>query len=129
MIQALALSSHKSDVAMALRWEKAGVKVIDIYKPIPAESLVQQELHAVVRFIEAIKKQSALRICVQTSRANTMRAAIEAGVDFIHDPKGFIEPEIWSVIQYAKVHVCLPKLVAVGIVKTHCLCQELELLV
>ena len=79
-------------VEHALRMKEEGASVIDIgaestrpgFTPVPE----QEEIRRLVPVIRRIRECSDVRISVDTMKAGTMRAALEAGADIINDVNG-----------------------------------------
>lgn len=73
----------------------------------PGVSL-EDELQRVIPLINAIREQSDCVISIDTSKAEVMRQAIEAGADIVNDVRALQEPGAVEVVaQYPDVVVCL----------------------
>ncbi|WP_194757297.1 dihydropteroate synthase [Aliidiomarina indica] len=71
----------------------------------------QEELERVVPVIEAIARELPVKISVDTSKANVMRAAVAAGAHMINDVRALREPDALTAAAEAfkarQVRVCL----------------------
>jgi len=76
-------------VAGAVRMAQEGAAIIDVggesTRPGARPVSVQEELDRVVPVIEAIAKEIAVPVSVDTSKPEVMRAAVAAGAGFIND--------------------------------------------
>ncbi|ASN03716.1 dihydropteroate synthase [Virgibacillus necropolis] len=99
-------------VAQAIEMEKQGADIIDIggestrpnHKPVS----VEEEIKRVVPAIEAVKKAVKIPISIDTFKAETARAAVEAGASIINDVWGAKkEPEIAKVAAEYSVPIVL----------------------
>jgi dihydropteroate synthase len=77
---------------------------VDIRHDTPS---IQEEIDLVVPFIEALSKQSAVSISVDTSRAASMRAAVDAGATMINDQCALMEENALETAVKCQVPVCL----------------------
>ncbi|OGT43383.1 MAG: dihydropteroate synthase [Gammaproteobacteria bacterium RIFCSPHIGHO2_12_FULL_40_19] len=68
---------------------------------------VQQELDAVLPFIEALSKSVDVMISVDTSRAAVMDASIKAGAHMINDQRSLMEENALETAIKLNVPVCL----------------------
>lgn len=89
-----------------------GASVLDIggesTRPGAPDVGLEQELERVIPVIEGIRAQSDCIISVDTSKAEVMSAAIEAGADMINDVRALQEPGALDVAaRYDDVAVCL----------------------
>ncbi|MCG7563367.1 MULTISPECIES: dihydropteroate synthase [Pseudoalteromonas] len=89
-----------------------GASVLDIggesTRPGAPDVALEQELERVIPVIEGIRAQSDCVISVDTSKAEVMSAAIEAGADMINDVRALQEPGALDVAaHYDDVAVCL----------------------
>lgn len=98
-------------VAHAKAMIDAGVSIIDIggESTRPGAELVseEEELARVIPVIEAIRSFSSVWISVDTSKAEVMRQAIEAGADLINDVRSLTMPGAMAVAAKAQVPVCI----------------------
>ena len=76
-------------VAHGLKLAEEGADILDIggesTRPGAAEVSVEEELRRVVPVIEALARQTALPISIDTSKPEVMRAAVQAGAGMIND--------------------------------------------
>ncbi|GEK10927.1 dihydropteroate synthase [Pseudoalteromonas peptidolytica] len=69
---------------------------------------LKEELERVIPIIKAVRAQSDCVISVDTSKAEVMKQAIEAGADIINDVRALQEPGALEIAaQYAEVPICL----------------------
>ncbi|PWI35272.1 dihydropteroate synthase [Vibrio albus] len=98
-------------VAQAKKMIEVGVSVIDIggesTRPGAAEVTLEEELHRVIPAIKAIREFSDVWISVDTSKAEVIRQAVEAGADIINDVRSLTEPGALEAAAEANVPVCL----------------------
>jgi len=69
--------------------------------PVPDD----EELRRVVPVIEAIKRELAVRVSIDTTKARVARQAIDAGADLVNDVSGFAEPAMIAVVRDTHVPV------------------------
>ena len=90
---------------------EAGVAIIDIggesTRPGAPDVTLQEELSRTIPVIKAIRKHSNIWISIDTSKAEVMRHAIDAGVDIINDVRALNEPGTLEVASQFDVPVCL----------------------
>ncbi|MEJ6473163.1 dihydropteroate synthase [Pseudoalteromonas piscicida] len=89
-----------------------GATILDIggesTRPGAPDVQLEDELQRVIPVIKAIRSQSDCVISVDTSKAEVMRQALEAGADIINDVRALQEPGALEVAaQYADVPICL----------------------
>ena len=89
-----------------------GATILDIggesTRPGAPDVSLEDELQRVIPLINAIRKQSDCVISIDTSKAEVMRQAIEAGADIVNDVRALQEPGAIEVVaQYPDVVVCL----------------------
>ncbi|PCK33320.1 dihydropteroate synthase [Pseudoalteromonas piscicida] len=89
-----------------------GASILDIggesTRPGAPDVQLEDELQRVIPVIKAIRSQSDCVISVDTSKAEVMRQALEAGADIINDVRALQEPGALEVAaQYADVPICL----------------------
>ncbi|MGF1754521.1 dihydropteroate synthase [Vibrio makurazakiensis] len=98
-------------LAQAKRMIDAGVSIIDIggesTRPGAPEVSLEEELARVIPAIKAIRAKYDVWISIDTSKAEVMRQAVEAGADLINDVRALQEPGALEVAAAAKVPVCL----------------------
>ena len=88
-----------------------GADILDIggesTRPGAATVSLQQELGRVVPVIEAVRAMSDIPISVDTSKAQVMRAAIDAGANIINDVYALQNDDTLDVVARSGVAVCL----------------------
>jgi len=104
--------SLESAVAQATRMIDEGADIIDIggessrpgAEPLDAD----REIRRVAPVIEAIRRRSSVVISVDTYKAVTARAALEAGADMVNDISALrLDPDLARVIAERKVPLVL----------------------
>lgn len=89
----------------------SGVTIVDIggesTRPGAPDVEQQEELARVIPVIRAIRKRFDVWISVDTSKAEVMRQAVEAGADIINDVRALQEPGALEVAAAAGVPICL----------------------
>ncbi|MBQ4831714.1 dihydropteroate synthase [Pseudoalteromonas sp. MMG010] len=102
------------DIALkqALTLLTEGATIIDIggesTRPGAPNVTLEDELNRVIPVIKAIRAQSDCVISIDTSKAQVMEQAIEAGADIVNDVRALQEPDALSVLaKYPEVAVCL----------------------
>lgn len=98
-------------VEQAEKMIEAGVAIIDIggesTRPgAPAVSL-QEELNRTIPVIEAIRSKHDIWISIDTSKAEVMRQALQAGADIVNDVRALTEPNALEVVAQFDALVCL----------------------
>ncbi len=95
----------------AERMIQAGVSIIDIggesTRPGAPDVSLEEELARVIPAIKAIRAKFDVWISIDTSKAEVMRQAVEAGADLINDVRALQEPGALQVAAEANVPVCL----------------------
>ncbi|MBE3651982.1 dihydropteroate synthase [Vibrio navarrensis] len=90
---------------------QAGATIIDIggesTRPGAPEVSLEEELTRVIPVVKAIRANSDVWISVDTSKAEVMRQAIEAGADLINDIRALQEPGALEIAAKAQVPICL----------------------
>ncbi|ENR2169895.1 dihydropteroate synthase [Vibrio vulnificus] len=98
-------------LVQAERMIAAGVSIIDIggesTRPGAPEVSLEEELKRVIPAIQAIRKKHDVWISIDTSKAEVMKQAIEAGADLINDVRALQEPGALAVAAKAQVPICL----------------------
>jgi len=89
-----------------------GATILDIggesTRPGAPDVSLEDELQRVIPIIKAIREQSDCVISIDTSKAEVMRQAIEAGADIVNDVRALQEPGAIDVVaQFPEVAVCL----------------------
>ena len=89
----------------------AGATIIDVggesTRPGAPEVSIEEELRRVVPIIHAIREFSDVWISIDTSKAQVMEAAIQAGADLINDIRALREPGALDVAAKYHVPVCI----------------------
>lgn len=89
----------------------AGVSIIDVggesTRPGAPDVALEEELQRVVPVIKAIRAKHDVWISIDTSKAEVMRQAIEAGADLINDVRALQEPGALEVAAKANLPICL----------------------
>ena len=90
---------------------QAGVSIIDIggesTRPGAPDVSLEEELARVIPAIKAIRAKFDVWISIDTSKAEVMRQAVEAGADLINDVRALQEPGALEAAAQAQVPVCL----------------------
>ncbi|EGQ8091125.1 dihydropteroate synthase [Vibrio vulnificus] len=98
-------------LAQAERMIAAGVSIIDIggesTRPGAPEVSLEEELKRVIPAIQVIRQKHDVWISIDTSKAEVMKQAIEAGADLINDVRALQEPGALAVAAKAQVPICL----------------------
>ncbi|MFH6952763.1 dihydropteroate synthase [Pseudoalteromonas sp. XMcav1-K] len=100
-----------SAVISALEMLGNGATIIDIggesTRPGAPDVALEEELARVIPVIEAIRKKSDCLISIDTSKAEVMRQAVNAGADIINDVRALQEPNALETTAELGVPVCL----------------------
>ena len=95
----------------ALRMIEEGATFIDIggesTRPGAPDVSLQEELDRTIPVIEAVAKNTPCVISIDTSKADVMREAVNAGAGLINDVRALQEPGALQVAAEAQVPVCL----------------------
>ncbi|EJB0230935.1 dihydropteroate synthase [Vibrio vulnificus] len=98
-------------LVQAERMIAAGVSIIDIggesTRPGAPEVSLEEELKRVIPAIQTIRQKHDVWISIDTSKAEVMKQAIEAGADLINDVRALQEPGALAVAAKAQVPICL----------------------
>lgn len=90
---------------------EAGVSIIDIggesTRPGAPEVSLEEELNRVIPIIKLIREKFDVWISIDTSKAEVMRAALNAGADLINDVRALQEPGALEVAAEFDVPICL----------------------
>lgn len=101
----------EAGVRHALQMIEEGADIIDIggesTRPGAKAVSVQQELDRVIPVIEVLRRQSAIAISVDTSKAEVMQAAVAAGANIINDVRALQEKAALETAARLNVPVCL----------------------
>jgi dihydropteroate synthase len=95
----------------ARRMVEEGAGIIDVggesTRPGAAPATLEEELARVIPVIEALRRESAVFISVDTSKPELMRAACEAGADIINDVRALTAPGALAMAAGTRAGVCL----------------------
>ncbi|WP_210442843.1 dihydropteroate synthase [Vibrio crassostreae] len=104
-------NSLDNALLQAKRMIQAGVSIIDIggesTRPGAPDVSLEEELARVIPAIKAIRAKFDVWISIDTSKAEVMRQAVEAGADLINDVRALQEPGALEAAADANVPVCL----------------------
>ncbi|PTP31785.1 dihydropteroate synthase [Vibrio splendidus] len=104
-------NSLDNALLQAERMIQAGVSIIDIggesTRPGAPDVSLEEELARVIPAIKAIRTKFDVWISIDTSKAEVMRQAVEAGADLINDVRALQEPGALQAAAEANVPVCL----------------------
>ncbi|WP_434566211.1 dihydropteroate synthase [Vibrio chagasii] len=104
-------NSLDNALQQAERMVQAGVSIIDIggesTRPGAPDVSLEEELERVIPAIKAIRAKFDVWISIDTSKAEVMRQAVEAGADLINDVRALQEPGALQVAADANVPICL----------------------
>jgi len=100
-----------SAVISALAMLENGATIIDIggesTRPGAPDVALEEELSRVIPVIRAIREKSDCLISIDTSKAEVMRQAVNAGADIINDVRALQEPNSLATAAALGVPVCL----------------------
>ncbi|SJL85326.1 dihydropteroate synthase [Vibrio palustris] len=96
----------------ALQMRDAGVAMIDIggesTRPGAPEVSLEEELSRVIPVVKAIREHDKdIWISIDTSKAEVMQQAIDAGADIINDVRSLTQEGVLDVVAKAQVPVCI----------------------
>ncbi|MEZ8188995.1 dihydropteroate synthase [Vibrio sp. 1F279] len=104
-------NSLDNALLQAERMIQAGVSIIDIggesTRPGAPEVSLEEELARVIPAIKAIRAKFDVWISIDTSKAEVMRQAVDAGADLINDVRALQEPGALEVAAEVNVPICL----------------------
>lgn len=93
------------------RMIQSGVTIIDIggesTRPGAPDVALEEELQRVIPVIKAIRAKYDVWISIDTSKAEVMRQAAEAGADLINDVRALQEPGALEVAAESGLPICL----------------------
>jgi dihydropteroate synthase len=102
---------RQSAVEHARRMIAEGAAIIDIggesTRPGASAADVGQELERVIPVIEAVRRESAVFISIDTSKPEVMRAAVASGADVINDVRALAEPGALEAAAASGAGLCL----------------------
>ncbi|RSD29687.1 dihydropteroate synthase [Vibrio pectenicida] len=98
-------------ILQAKKMVESGVSIIDVggesTRPGAPDVSLEDELARVIPVIKAIRAQFDVWISIDTSKAEVMRQAVEAGADMINDVRALQEPGALEVAAVSGVPICL----------------------
>jgi dihydropteroate synthase len=104
-------TEREAALSHARRMIEAGAAIIDVggesTRPGAAPAAVDEELSRVIPVIEALRRESAVFISIDTSKAAIMRAACDAGADIINDVRALAAPEALATAAQTRAGICL----------------------
>ncbi|ABM02655.1 Dihydropteroate synthase [Psychromonas ingrahamii 37] len=104
-------SNIDNALKQAQKMLEQGASILDIggesTRPGAIDVSEQQELDRVIPVIEQINQEFDCWISIDTSKANVMQAAVNAGADLINDVRALREDNALDVAVNANVPVCL----------------------
>ncbi|WP_281630042.1 dihydropteroate synthase [Vibrio sp. St2] len=104
-------NSLENAMIQAEKMINAGVSIIDIggesTRPGAPDVALEEELSRVIPVIKAIRERFGVWISIDTSKAEVMRQAIEAGADIINDVRALQEQGALEVAAESGLPVCL----------------------
>ncbi|NOH81286.1 dihydropteroate synthase [Vibrio sp. RE86] len=100
-----------SAMEQVARMIESGVTIIDIggesTRPGAPDVALEEELQRVIPVIKAIRAKYDVWISIDTSKAEVMRQAAEAGADLINDVRALQEPGALEVAAESGLPICL----------------------
>ncbi|HEU4781588.1 MAG TPA: dihydropteroate synthase [Steroidobacteraceae bacterium] len=104
-------AEHEAALLQARRMVEEGAGIIDVggesTRPGAAPVALDEELARVVPIIEALRRESAVFISIDTSKPEVMRAACDAGADIINDVRALTAPGALVAAADTGAGVCL----------------------
>jgi len=104
-------TDRRSALDHARRMIADGAAIIDIggesTRPGASPADLAQELERVIPVIEAVRRDSAVFISIDTSKPEVMRAAVAAGADIINDVRALAEPGALEAAADSQAGLCL----------------------
>jgi len=95
----------------ARRMVEEGAAIIDVggesTRPGAAAATLDEELSRVIPVVEALRRESAVFISVDTGKPEVMRAACDAGADIINDVRALTAPGALAAAASTRAGVCL----------------------
>lgn len=102
---------HEAALRHALLLVEEGASILDIggesSRPGASPVSVQEELDRVIPFIEKLKQETAVRLSVDTSKPEVMRAALDLSVWMINDIYALHKPGALEAAAASSAQVCL----------------------
>ena len=104
-------SDPQAALAHARAMLAAGAAIIDVggesTRPGARPAGVDEEISRVVPVVEALRRDSAVFISIDTSKPEVMRAAVTAGADIINDVRALAEPGAIEAAAMSGAGICL----------------------
>lgn len=104
-------NSIEAALLQADKMVSAGVSIIDIggesTRPGAPEVSLEEELKRTIPVIKAIREKHDIWISIDTSKAEVMKQAIEAGADIVNDVRALSEPGAMDIVAQYRVPVCI----------------------
>jgi dihydropteroate synthase len=104
-------SERDAALRHARRMVEEGAAIIDVggesTRPGAAPAALDEELARVIPIIEALRRESAVFISVDTSKPEVMRAACDAGADIINDVCALTAPGALTAAASTRAGICL----------------------
>jgi len=104
-------NSIEAALVQADKMVSAGVSIIDIggesTRPGAPEVSLEEELKRTIPVIKAIREKHDIWISIDTSKAEVMKQAIEAGADIVNDVRALSEPGALDIVAQYQVPVCI----------------------
>jgi dihydropteroate synthase len=104
-------ASYKSDLYQAEKMIEDGVDIIDIggesTRPGALAVAEKDEVERVIPLLSAIKEKFAVKVSIDTSKAEVMRQAIVHGADMINDVRALQNEGCLAVLAESNLPVCL----------------------
>jgi len=104
-------NSIEAALLQADKMVSAGVSIIDIggesTRPGAPEVSLEEELKRTIPVIKAIRDKHDIWISIDTSKAEVMKQAIEAGADIVNDVRALSEPGALDIVARYDVPVCI----------------------
>ncbi|MFH1873705.1 MAG: dihydropteroate synthase [Pseudomonadota bacterium] len=99
-------------VEQALKMEDEGADIIDIggesSRPGSTPVHLEEELKRVIPVVQAIRKQSKIKISIDTTKAEVARQALDQGANMINDISAArFDSKMLEVVKRANVPICL----------------------
>jgi dihydropteroate synthase len=101
--------AHAVEHALQLIDQGAGIIDVGGESTRPGATAVSgdEELQRVLPVVDALAKRTAIPISVDTSRANVIRAVVDAGASLINDIRALREPGAFDAVAATHAGVCL----------------------
>lgn len=104
-------TSHTQAISQVEKMIADGATIIDIggesTRPGASDVSEEDELTRVIPVLKAIKARFNVKVSIDTSKANVMKAAIANGADIINDVRALQNKDCLQVVAQSDVPVCL----------------------